>query len=964
MSDAVVLLLSDLADSTRIAEELGEAAAASLWEAHDRAARDLLRTWRGREIDKSDGFLIVFGSVPDAVGYALAYHDALARLPTPLKARVGIHSGTVIIRSNPPADVAAGAKPLEVDGLAKAVAHRVMALARGAQTLLTAEAFTALGAGSWAAASRGHWRMKGIEHPLELFEVAAREPLLGPPPDTPKTYRVAKRGDLWLPVHALPHNLPAERDDFVGRERSLRELARRFESGTRLVSVVGTGGAGKTRLARRFGWSWLGDFPGGVWFCDLSAARELDGVVFAVAQALDVPLADGDPVAQLAAAMAGRGDCLLILDNFEQVVKHAEQTAGRWLDRAPQARFLVTSREVLGLPGESVMTLAPLAQEEGVTLFKRRAAAATSGFDSTSAEDPSIPMLVRLLDGLPLAIELAAARVRLMSPNALLERMNDRFKLLASRGGRHERQATLRATLDWSWDLLTPAEKSVLAQISVFEGGFTLEAAEAVIDTSELQTPAWPADLIQSLIDKSLVRRVGEHRFDLLLSLQEYARERLTTSGSFPGSGAQAEAHSLARHWRHFAALDEGRAIADGCADADNLIAACRRATAHADAVGAAGALLGAWAVLALRGPYRAAVELADAVLRIGGIGSAERARAEFVKASALFMLGLAAEARPAAERGLEALGPGRDAKTEARLTCLRGELLTDEARHDEAAADLQRALALAGDCGDTPLHCRVLNGLAVLAIARGQLAEARVHCEAALRIARQTADERWQGGLLGNLALLDYSEGRVSDAIDRYARALALARRAGDRRWEGNARCNLGLLLNEQGRTDQARAELETALELARNIGHSRLESTVRCNLGIVLESLGAQHEAHDHYENAVRLADALGEWRSEGQFRIYLGLSHARRGDFTDARRCLDEADALLAPTGDRLSQGLLLCARSEAECMAGNREHAVAELQRAERLAVEANATRESELGQRIAALQMLLSQPRDR
>ena len=328
MSNALTLLLTDVVDSTQLAERLGDDAAAELNAAHDRVARDLLRAWRGREIDKTDGMLMLFDLAADALGFAMAYHAALAALPVPLKARAGLHVGAVILRSNSAEDVALGAKPLEVEGIAKPVAARVMSLALGGQTLLTAEARTALGETALRVQSHGFWRIKGIVEPVELFEAGDERALFVPPPDSAKVYRVVDRDGLWLPLREVPHQLPAERDEFVGRQGAMAELARRFDGGARLVSLLGIGGTGKTRLAIRFARNWMGDFPGGVWFCDLSSARNADGIVQAVSKALDVPLRHDDPVQQLGHAIAGRGACLVVLDNFEQVNRHAHDTLG------------------------------------------------------------------------------------------------------------------------------------------------------------------------------------------------------------------------------------------------------------------------------------------------------------------------------------------------------------------------------------------------------------------------------------------------------------------------------------------------------------------------------------------------------------------------------------------------------------------------------------------------------------
>ena len=210
MSDVKALLLTDVVGSTKLSEELGDAAMADVWAAHDRAARDLLPAWRGREIDKTDGMLLMFDEAADAVAYALAYHHALAHLPVPLKARAGLHVGPVLLRENAPEDVARGAKPLEVDGLAKPMAARVMSLANGGQTLVTPDALAALGDTELEHCSHGHWVMKGVSEPIELFEVGADPELFEPPPDGDKVYRVIQSGDRWLPVKEIPNNLPQQ----------------------------------------------------------------------------------------------------------------------------------------------------------------------------------------------------------------------------------------------------------------------------------------------------------------------------------------------------------------------------------------------------------------------------------------------------------------------------------------------------------------------------------------------------------------------------------------------------------------------------------------------------------------------------------------------------------------------------------------------------------------------------------
>ncbi len=361
----------------------------------------------------------------------------------------------------------------------------------------------------------------------------------------------------------------------------------------------------------------------------------MDGVLHAVAQGLDVPFGKDDPVVQLGHSIAGRGTCLVILDNFEQVARHAEETLGRWLNRAAATVPCDNARSARAIRRRNHRAGPAGAVRRGA-LFLRRAEAAKPGFAPSVEDQSSIAPLVTLLEGLPLAIELAAARVRVMPPRTLLLRMSERFKLLSSTGGRRHRQATLRAVFDWSWDLLSLPEKAALAQLSVFEGGFTLESVETVLDLSAYENAPWPVDVLQSLVQKSLVRQVTNNRFDLLVSVQEYAAEQLRTAARYAGSGPAAPRAAEMRHGAHFAGLDEKAAVANGCAELDNLVVACRRAAARGDIDMAVGALEGAWAGVGLRGPFQVGVELASLVRALPELRAAAAARVDYVAGRAL----------------------------------------------------------------------------------------------------------------------------------------------------------------------------------------------------------------------------------------------------------------------------------------------------------------------------------------
>ncbi|WP_284617576.1 tetratricopeptide repeat protein [Aquabacterium humicola] len=982
------LLLIDVVGSTSLSQALGDVRMAQVWAAHDRLARDLLVAHDGTEIDKTDGFLLIFENARDAAAYALAYHRATAGLEPPLRARAGLHVGDVILTRNPAADVARGAKPLEVDGLAKPMTARIMALAIGGQTLLSKAAHAALApAGDLGCVrSHGHYRLKGIDEPVELLELGVPgESPFTPPPDAELSYRVIPWQDAWRPARDIPHALPAERDEFIGRSKDLQALAGRLDAGERLVTVLGMGGSGKTRLVRRYGRVWLGDWPGGVYFCDLSEARSAAGIAYAVAAALDVPLGTVDPVVQLAGVIAGRGKCLLLLDNFEQVSAHAAATLTPWLERAPQARFVVTSREVLALPAEHVMPLEPLdIRGAGVELFAVRARSRKADFELTASNRPVIEDIVALLDGLPLAIELAAARVVALAPRQLLERLKDRFQLLVGARGAPARQATLRATIDWSWALLAPWEQAALAQASVFVGGFTLEAAEHVLDLSAWQQAPLVVDVVQSLVERSLLRVLSsgtgqrlesdEPRFGMYVSIQAYAAEKLGTMGAAPSPGeTDVAAGAAARHGRYFArfgtveALDALRAHGGAAraramaGEVDNLVAACRRAVDRADGAVAVPCLSATLAVLTRRGPYRVGVELGRKVLALDTLRAADRGSAAFLLGAMLRLTGGNDEALGFHEQGLALRREIGDRRAQGRSLYALGETYRALGRREQLLQTLEDALSAARETGDCFIEAMCLNAMANSANSDGRMDEAWRLYSMALACCRQHGMRTVEGNVLCNMGIQRRVLGHGAEAQAYFGEAIEIAREWGDRRAEGHVLGDRGAIHLQHERLAEASADFQAALAIALDTGDTLFEVNVRQMLGEFHEHRGEPVEALGHYERALARSRECGYRIEEGRSLArwaHVQTGQSGQGALTQARQALVEAEAILREANDPMGMATLHCFFADCEHAAGELTAARRHLQAAEGLAVNLGAGAESELGRYVARLRSTL------
>jgi len=680
---------------------------------------------------------------------------------------------------------------------------------------------------------------------------------------------------------ALQTNIRELPTTFHGREVDLDVLRDFFARGDRIVTLVGPAGAGKTRLASRFAAVHGAEFlrSGGVWFCDITESRNTAEVVSAVASTLGAALVgshdDASALEQLGQAVASRGSVLLVVDNCEQAVAAAAETIWRLHDLAPAARFLVTSRERLNLPAERVHEVGPLtlpgsdpnaARSEAVQLFLDRTKLVRPDYVLTDAERPSVIELVRRLDGLPLAIELAAARMRLFDAQTMLGRLDQRMQTLAHPSrtavGHHR---TLHAALEWSWALLEDWERAALRQCAVFAGGFTIEAVEAVVDLSPYPGAPTILDVFQSLRDKSLVRAQsvgrgpGEVRLGLYESIRDFALEKLAEAEDQHRVEAR-HAHYFLEHGAKWAqradlgARDAARRLAD---ELDNLRAVYARARPGSDE--ALRAILVIDTAILPRGPYAEHQRLLDEGLTLARAAGEDRIVADFLM-------------------------------RRARLHRRCGRL--HEARSDAVAAVAlaKRAGALLVEAGALRLRGQTTRDL-------GDRAAGLADYRAAMDAFRAAACPQGEARSLLNLAGAHTREGELEIARDYLTRSIELAEGSGDEQTPMLARTNLGTLLQELGRFDEAEVVLRRAAADARGVGDAYVEGQATVTLGSVHHERGESDAAERCYRDALALFGRLGSRPLASSVLTVLGGLLAARAEIDEARAMLDRAESALA-------------------------------------------------------------------
>lgn len=806
----VTFLFTDIEGSTRLLQELGDGYAEVLAE-HRRALRDAWQRHEGLEVDtQGDAFFVAFARASDAV--AAAAEAQLALAGGLVRVRMGLHTG----------------EPLRADegyvGFDVHRAARVAAAGHGGQVLLSQTTADLAGAD---VRDLGLHRLKDLSAPERLFQLGT---------------------DVFPPLKTLHEtNLPIPATPFLGREREVDQIAALLcRPDVRLVTLTGPGGSGKTRLSLQAAAAAAEDYDRGVWWVPLASLADPALVETAAAQALGSK--------DTLSATVGDKRLLLVLDNFEHLLEAAAGVA-ETIGSCPHVTVLVTSREPLHVDGEWEVAVDPLREREAVDLFVQRALAVTSDF----AANGEVAEICRRLDCLPLAIELAAARVKALSPSVLLERLEQRLPLLTG-GSRSapERQRTLRATIAWSHDLLTEAEQDLFARLAVFAGGCTLEAAEEICGAD--------VDAIASLVDKSLLRRTGD-RYWMLETIREFAEGRLE------GLADVSELRDRHAAWH----------VALGVRAHPELYA--RRGPDWLDRLDAERANLRASL------EHLLASEDRDSALQLSGaIWLWWAQRGHWTEGRRYLTSALALDSDVLPERLVDAFWGA------AVLALWQGDV--DEGEHWAT-----RLLELSRTAGLRLGEAVGVHTLAMAAAVGGNRDQARALYEESLVLARGVDDGWLLSAALNNLGSVYLSEGDNERAIELFEESLAIGEARGDLDRRARELINLGHARRALGDVARAHELYRSGLATAAEIGLADIELDALWGI--------ATHRAEAG--DAVTAARLLGHmtermsWLGLPSDAEYIGLGESLRDKLGPERLASELAAGAALPRGDAIDLAL---------------------------------------------------------
>ncbi len=841
----VTYLFSDIEGSTKLWEVDRDCAARTVaW--HDEISRSAVERHRGTVVKTTgDGVHAVFDDPADAVASVIDLQLALAEPAgsrAPLKVRCGLHLGADQRRDS------------DFFGPAVNRAARIMSAAHGGQVLV-----------SGAVADRVAGRLPQDVVLRDLGAVRLRD--LGSPEHVYQLIHPALRME-FPPLRSMastPNNLPQQVNSFVGRDHDMAQV-QQLLANSHLLTLLGMGGLGKSRLSVQVAAVALDNYPDGVWFVELAALSDPRLVPQALASVLGVKEEPGGTVMDAVAQFVRDKQLLVVLDNCEHVVQACAELAKRLLEVGPKVKVLASSRDSLRIAGEIVFPVAPLAAPkkdempsadalmtiDSVQLFIDRARAVQPAFRLSEGSVRAVADICRRLDGIPLAIELAAARVRAMSVEQIAARLDDRFRLL-NRGDRtaFPRQQTLRALIDWSHDLLDTNERTLFRRLAVFAGGWTLEAVEDVTVGGDIER-AEVLELLSNLVEKSLV--VIDHetgRYQLLETVRQYAHEKLAEAGE--------ESTIRRRHLDHFVAFTES--VGPGLAgheqqtllkkvdaDRENILSAHSFCVAVGDAI---------------ENGYR----LVHAIKHYW------------------FIRGLLNLGHRVTVEVLTVPNSGNVALPRCRALWVGGQISTFMGRHEEARRYLEEGLRLARGLDEPRMIVAILNILSVVALGQGDREAAGAHSEEALELSSQLGNARGTAVACNALAQLRRLDGDLDAAEALYERAALIARDLEDPVLRAVAALNLAMVAIQRGAADRARALLTEVLAIAEETGSRQAgQSALEVCAGLAACALDWERAAR-FYGAAEHQTGSTGIHRDPADEAFLTPLMSRARSELGDA-------------------------------------------------------------------------------
>jgi predicted ATPase/class 3 adenylate cyclase len=860
----VTFLFTDIEGSTRLLHYLGDRYAQVLRD-HHQLLRQAFVQHGGGEVDtQGDSFFVAFATAPSAVAAAAAATRAVAAHTWPegvaVRVRMGLHTGAPQLVGD------------RYVGLDVHRAARIAAAGHGGQILLSEStrvlATQDLPTGA-SLRDLGTYRLKDLQHPESITQLTLAEL----PSDFPPLKTLDRR----------THNLPIQPTLLLGREKQEAALSGFLRRGdARLVTVTGAGGIGKTRLALQVAAEVLEDFPDGVWLVRLSRLTDPELVLPTIAQTIGVKEAPGQPIVQTLGEYLHAKQLLLLLDNFEQIVS-AAPVVGKLLEDTPGLRILATSRVPLRLRGEQEYPLVPLplpdpshlptaerlTQYAAVALFVERAAAVRPDFLVTDTNAPAIAEICARLDGLPLAIELAAARVKLLSPEALLSRLSSQLQVLT--GGARDleaRQQTMRATIGWSVALLGPVEQVLFRRLAVFAGGGTLEATQAVCVAPEGVEPLG-LDLLDglgALVDQSLVQQREEGnvpRFGMLQVIREFALEQLMKSDEATAVWRAHTAYYLSLAERlepQLSGPDQVELLTLLEREHDNLRAVFDRSLKH-DAAEAARLCVALLGFLSMSGHV---IELgqwsAQALLHAGTLPPRLHARLLVPASVVARTQGNYAAATQHLEQGLALFRSVGDTAGVADVLGQLAGLALEQDHFDQAEQLFDESLQLLREVGDRPAMLQVLEMQAYLPVLRGDAATTKKLLEQGLELAQDLKDTHDIASIRDGLGLLELLAGNDAGAEALLQQALGAQQQLGDTNCSAISLGYLGLLALECGDASLAQDRLNQSRSLFQDIDNQVGVGSILVWLGLALLAAGNVEEAEAAYLECLRIQHKLG--------------------------------------------------------------------------------------------------------